>query len=282
MEHLQSLATDVEHSVINDSAHAPKAYTAYGLSADQGRTISAFCGEPKDPLTGCYHLGNGYRQFDPGIMRFQNADAMSPFGKGGINAYMYCAGDPVNRRDPSGAYPLPRSLRTTLATTTTPSPVPPIVSEVARHALNGGVGALNVAGVALSLALPVPASRLGVGANALTVIGAGISTTAAITSYTRFAPQAFVAGTIGTDLVAISLVIKSGLAVKAQGPNVWQNVKKNVAAMFGSDPKPPTLTREQILDEVGSPPSVLATHSNNDSMSRASSLTSLNTAVRNF
>ncbi len=27
---------------------------------------------------------------------------MSPFGKGGMNAYAYCAGDPVNRSDPTG------------------------------------------------------------------------------------------------------------------------------------------------------------------------------------
>ncbi|KPZ22499.1 RHS repeat-associated core domain-containing protein, partial [Pseudomonas syringae group genomosp. 3] len=29
-------------------------------------------------------------------------DSLSPFGKGGLNAYAYCAGDPVNRSDPSG------------------------------------------------------------------------------------------------------------------------------------------------------------------------------------
>nr|WP_240205832.1 hypothetical protein [Vibrio sp. CyArs1] len=27
---------------------------------------------------------------------------MGPFGKGGINSYAYCLGDPVNQRDPSG------------------------------------------------------------------------------------------------------------------------------------------------------------------------------------
>ncbi|ORC59035.1 hypothetical protein BZK31_12400 [Pseudomonas floridensis] len=27
---------------------------------------------------------------------------MSPFGKGGLNAYAYCLGDPVNRKDPTG------------------------------------------------------------------------------------------------------------------------------------------------------------------------------------
>ncbi|ANN67448.1 hypothetical protein BAU06_15090 [Bordetella bronchialis] len=35
-------------------------------------------------------------------MRFNAADELSPFGLGGINAYTYCAGDPVNHSDPSG------------------------------------------------------------------------------------------------------------------------------------------------------------------------------------
>ena len=37
-------------------------------------------------------------------MRFNSPDTLSPFGKGGINAYAYCAGDPVNRSDPSGRF----------------------------------------------------------------------------------------------------------------------------------------------------------------------------------
>ncbi|WP_147458691.1 RHS repeat-associated core domain-containing protein, partial [Pseudomonas savastanoi] len=36
------------------------------------------------------------------LMRFNSPDSLSPFGKGGMNAYAYCAGDPVNRSDPTG------------------------------------------------------------------------------------------------------------------------------------------------------------------------------------
>ncbi|WP_434628282.1 RHS repeat-associated core domain-containing protein [Chromobacterium sp. CV08] len=59
-------------------------------------------GERRDPLGGAAHLGNGYRAYSPALMRFHCPDSLSPFGAGGINAYGYCAGDPVNRADPSG------------------------------------------------------------------------------------------------------------------------------------------------------------------------------------
>ncbi|WP_341659996.1 RHS repeat-associated core domain-containing protein [Vibrio sp.] len=61
-----------------------------------------FNGERRDPVTGLYHLGNGYRVFNPRLMRFHAADSLSPFGEGGINPYSYCLGDPINMIDPTG------------------------------------------------------------------------------------------------------------------------------------------------------------------------------------
>lgn len=37
-------------------------------------------------------------------MRFNSPDSLSPFGKGGLNAYVYCEGDPINRDDASGHF----------------------------------------------------------------------------------------------------------------------------------------------------------------------------------
>uniref|UniRef100_UPI00214B5855 RHS repeat-associated core domain-containing protein n=1 Tax=Pseudomonas sp. UMAB-08 TaxID=1365375 RepID=UPI00214B5855 len=62
-------------------------------------------GEPPDPVTGHYLLGNGYRAFNPVLMRFNSPDSLSPFGEGGLNGYAYCGGDPVNYRDPTGHIP---------------------------------------------------------------------------------------------------------------------------------------------------------------------------------
>lgn len=61
-----------------------------------------FNGERLDPISGTTHLGNGYRAYNPVLMRFNCPDGWSPFGRGGINPYAYCAGDPVNRADPTG------------------------------------------------------------------------------------------------------------------------------------------------------------------------------------
>ncbi|CAI1564593.1 RHS repeat-associated core domain [Serratia quinivorans] len=64
--------------------------------------IPGFNGELRDPLTGTTHLGNGYRAYNPKLMRFHCPDSMSPFGAGGINTYAYCSGDPINNSGPSG------------------------------------------------------------------------------------------------------------------------------------------------------------------------------------
>ncbi len=56
----------------------------------------------RDPVTSAYPLGNGYRFYLPALMRFSAQDAYSPFGKGGVHAYGYCAADPINLKDPSG------------------------------------------------------------------------------------------------------------------------------------------------------------------------------------
>lgn len=66
------------------------------------RTLPGFNGELPDPLTGHYLLGHGYRAYNPVLMRFNSPDNLSPFAEGGVNAYAYCRGDPVNRRDPDG------------------------------------------------------------------------------------------------------------------------------------------------------------------------------------
>lgn len=101
------LATDTKNSIMcaQDSAEKEEhAYTAFGHSANLPsiRTLQGFNGELIDRALGAYQLGLGYRTYSPGLMRFQSPDSLSPFGKGGINCYIYCGGDPVNYTDPTG------------------------------------------------------------------------------------------------------------------------------------------------------------------------------------
>ena len=99
------LATDQQRSVLNlldASVPHPLAYTPYGHRQNGLLSLLGFNGERRDPVTGSYLLGNGYRAFNPVLMRFNSPDSWSPFGEGGLNAYGYCVGDPVNQSDPTG------------------------------------------------------------------------------------------------------------------------------------------------------------------------------------
>ncbi|MBC3434707.1 RHS repeat-associated core domain-containing protein [Pseudomonas sp. BW16M2] len=78
------------------------AYTPYGQRSPASfPTALGFTGQPFEQALCGYVLGS-YRVYSTKLMRFLSADSWSPFGGGGLNAYAYCAGDPVNRRDPSG------------------------------------------------------------------------------------------------------------------------------------------------------------------------------------
>jgi RHS repeat-associated protein len=104
------LATDLQRSVLNtlmkNTERQTGAYSPYGYRhAEKGLTsLLAFNGERPDPETEHYLLGNGYRAFNPVLMRFNSPDSLSPFGKGGFNTYAYCKGDPVNFVDPTGHF----------------------------------------------------------------------------------------------------------------------------------------------------------------------------------
>jgi RHS repeat-associated protein len=111
------LAIDQQRSVLQtfapDNHRYAIAYTPYGHRPDESELTSllGFNGERPDPVTRRYLLGNGYRAFNPFLMRFNSPDNLSPFDKGGLNSYAYCAGDPVNKTDPDGHIALGPGLK---------------------------------------------------------------------------------------------------------------------------------------------------------------------------
>ncbi|QOF90937.1 RHS repeat-associated core domain-containing protein [Pseudomonas lundensis] len=122
------LATDPQHSVlytVGATEQRTMAYSPYGHhpTAGANQHLLGFNGECADPVTGHYLLGNGYRAFNPVLMRFNSPDSWSPFGKGGVNSYAYCINNPINNDDSSGHIKIPilartiaRRTRTTLKT----------------------------------------------------------------------------------------------------------------------------------------------------------------------
>lgn len=100
------MAIDHQDSVLHAAAAGQQtdiAYAPYGhREPSLADALPGFTGAQPEPATGHYLLGNGYRAYNPVLMRFNSPDALSPFGEGGLNAYAYCLGDPVNRIDPTG------------------------------------------------------------------------------------------------------------------------------------------------------------------------------------
>ncbi|WP_166359056.1 RHS repeat-associated core domain-containing protein [Pseudomonas akapageensis] len=107
--------TDLQGSVLSlNSAGTRRSfpYTPYGFLANEGPlSLLGFNGEKRDPVLGHYLLGNGYRVFNTVLMRFNSPDSWSPFGKGGINCYGYCGGNPVGNMDPTGHFSWSKPLQ---------------------------------------------------------------------------------------------------------------------------------------------------------------------------
>ncbi|WP_049870484.1 RHS repeat-associated core domain-containing protein [Pseudomonas cremoricolorata] len=102
------LQSDVQGTVLDRRESTPaatSAFTAYGFKPGaHAADMLAFVGERYDVTSDAYLLGNGHRLYSPRLMRFHSPDTLSPFARGGLNAYSYCGADPVNRVDPSGKY----------------------------------------------------------------------------------------------------------------------------------------------------------------------------------
>ena len=92
-------------TAVRTAAYAPHGARASAEAPADAKAEPAFNGELLDAASGCYLLGAGHhRPYSPTLGMFLAPDRASPFGRGGVNALAYCAGDPVNRVDPTGYF----------------------------------------------------------------------------------------------------------------------------------------------------------------------------------
>ncbi len=119
-----------------------------------------FNGVVHEPGTERQLLGNGYRVYDPVLMRFYSADSLSPFGRGGMNAYAYCKGDPQNHIDPSGHFPWAwLGVATAVATGVAATVGAVAVEDRGVKAILGSVALLSVLTAGVVFARYTPSGR---------------------------------------------------------------------------------------------------------------------------
>lgn len=246
-----------------------------------GSSILGFNGERLDPVSGTTHLGNGYRAYNPVLMRFNCPDSMSPFSSGGINPYVYCTGDPVNRDDPSGHFSLGQWIGMAvglvagiaLSIVTEGAATPAVVTLMATMAHGAAIGAvselttealdgqrINWASVGISAGIGAAAlAGLGVGkgvSKAFGVIKGSISRANKLaTAFNRgLSPT-------GEDVARASAVMKGEANVlpldilSAQEREFFNlkklTTKKYVGTLYRGDTRPPEVVMQQGFTSKG-------------------------------
>ncbi|MGH8389895.1 MAG: RHS repeat-associated core domain-containing protein [Pseudomonas sp.] len=227
------LATDLQRSVLAEldrTGPNPFAYTPYG---EQSRPLAAgarlgFNGQLRERSTGWYHLGNGHRVYNPVLMRFQSPDWLSPFEKGGLNAYAYCKGDPINYVDPTGKF----------------------WQSVLPFIQRGLTAALHTMAPAAMLFAPAPVTGVALHATRFSLLGSVGSFTGAVMSSVGMQSGAAVSAA-GTGALVTGAAVRGAVALKAayQSNKFWKILRDNVRSILGLA-KPPKAVKTAIPDEV--------------------------------
>ncbi|WP_082056514.1 RHS repeat-associated core domain-containing protein [Pseudomonas sp. 10-1B] len=205
----------------------PRAYTPYGIiNADLASGL-AFCGQYRDPVTGNYPLGNGHRSYSVTLMRFLSPDSLSPFGRGGINVYAYCGGDPVNRHDPTGQ-----------------------AFETAAQILRGLGMTSNALTLGYNFLGPSPTDRLGLNAARTSTFGSLLSLGSAAAQFAGVESAIFGANA-GTVISLTATGARAINAVFGPGTSPLRQARKNFDLLAGGIPV--AIAPEVALESVATP-----------------------------
>ncbi|MDH0732017.1 hypothetical protein N5F23_26205 [Pseudomonas sichuanensis] len=206
-------------------------YTAHGADAGPSQSSAnpfGFAGERREPLTGWY-IAAGYRPYDPVLMIFLAPDSASPFGRGGLNPYTYCGGDPVNRFDPDG-HSWMKWLGIGLAALALAMTVIPILAPIGMAVATGaftagaaGAGLMGSLGAGVGAGLVAGITSVSTVSGAMGAIAAVASTVKLATSITILAmndPDSKASNIVGYVDMAAGIVggaastVKGGIAIK--------------------------------------------------------------------
>ncbi|WP_346833032.1 RHS repeat-associated core domain-containing protein [Pseudomonas abietaniphila] len=218
------LATDRHNTVLagfapSESGHM--AYTAYGTQPRDEAQIShsGFNGQLREQGTGWYHLGNGHRIYNPALKRFHSPDALSPFDKGGLNAYTYCLGDPVNYVDPTGR---------------TPDWLQPVLTI--------GLHAFTIAATVIAAAVAGPPVGATLVAARMTLVGSSLAIAASSLTLAGVKEARYVAH-VGTAISALGAVTRVGLGVQSlvAKKELRRAAVNRVTQLFGRTPVTPKM-----------------------------------------
>ena len=217
------------------------AYSPYGFRHRPGGSQLAYAGQRFDAVTGCYHLGNGYRAYDPALMRFRAPDSLSPFGKGGLNAYAYCGADPVNRIDPSGHY-----------------------FSIAGLALRVLGMASNAVTLAYNFLGPAPTDLVGLNASRLSTAGSLLSL-GSTAAQAAGVPSAVFGANVGTGVSITATLVRAVNAAVGRGTRPLEQIKRNWKLMTGGLLEPPPAV--ELLQAVVTVPRHITENSVRDGVS---------------
>ena len=230
------LATDLQQSILAEldrSGPNLRAYTPYGSPSSLRPTSAGlgFTGQLKERSTGWYHLGNGHRVYNPMLMRFHSPDRLSPFDKGGLNAYAYCKGDPLNYTDPTGK-------------------VVQVMQWAGSVALHSASSVFTFLGPKPGTPFAVKAAQFGLVGSAVTLTGVGLGVAGV-----AVAGHVTAVGTWITATAAASRAAGAVVGVLKNG-GVKQTIATNARAVFGfsgsskvvNNPAPPAPLSQVVVE----------------------------------
>ncbi|VVP00347.1 hypothetical protein PS903_02747 [Pseudomonas fluorescens] len=199
----QSVLAEVVQSDINR-----RAYSAYGHQSPDRQPSSClgFNGELRERHTHWYLPGKGYRAYNPVLMRFHSPDNLSPFRAGGLNPYMFCMGDPINYRDPTGHFVIPTVL---------------------IHLVNAGGVASSLGGMGVALSSSGRFAAQGILALGTGALGVLLGTAASANAASVIAPI-LASSSVVAGAASMTLAYRAARAATARSAQWFQRVARTM------------------------------------------------------